>query len=241
MSFTSNEEGDDEQALLDIINGAGAKKEEPAKKDKKNKGPIEVNFVADQEDLKNFNTKTKKIINDEEGEDKLNMKKLFVTEDDNEVYEQFEQEKANEIEGDLRDKIPQNEVKRGWNEWAGSGAGINEDVHKKKLERAEKIRKERIDEMKKKRSDNKMRGVVLNTEDRDKKFALKYLVKELPHPYNSVDQYKKVMDVAIGKEWTTLQSHKRLIQPDVLTKVGEIIKPLRYKKDVTPQTMDALV
>ena len=58
--------------------------------------------------------------------------------------------------------------------------------------------------MKKKRVDNKMRGVVLNTEDRDKKFALKYLVKELPHPYNSVDQYKKQMDVAIGKEWTTL-------------------------------------
>jgi U3 small nucleolar RNA-associated protein 14 len=95
--------------------------------------------------------------------------------------------------------------------------------------------------MKKKRVDNKMRGVVLNTEDRDKKFALKYLVKDLPHPYSSVEQYKKTMDVAIGKEWTTLQSHKRLIQPEVLTKVGEIIKPLRYAKDVAPQTLDALV
>ena len=71
-----------------------------------------------------------------------------------------------------------------------------------------------------------MKGVVLNTLERDKKFAHKYWIKELPHPYDSVEQFKKIMDVPIGKEWATLQSHKRLIQPEVLTKAGEIIKPL---------------
>jgi len=49
-----------------------------------------------------------------------------------------------------------------------------------------------------------MKGVVINSEDRDKKFAHKYLVKELPHSYGTVDQYKKIMNVAVGKEWTTL-------------------------------------
>ena len=137
--------------------------------------------------------------------------------------------------------MPKLEVKRGWNEWAGEGKNINEDKHLKKVEKIETLKKLKISELKKKRMDSKMKGVVLNTEDRDKKFALKYLVKELPHPFHSVDQYKKVMDVAIGKEWTTLQSHKRLIQPEVLTKVGEIIKPLQFKKDVSPQTMDALM
>ena len=34
-----------------------------------------------------------------------------------------------------------------------------------------------------------MRGVIVNTEDRDKKFAHKYWVKELPHPFKSVEQY----------------------------------------------------
>jgi U3 small nucleolar RNA-associated protein 14 len=71
-----------------------------------------------------------------------------------------------------------------------------------------------------------MKGVVLNTQERDKKFAHKYWIKDLPHPYENVEQFKKIMDVPIGKEWTTLQSHKRLIQPEVLTKAGEIIKPL---------------
>ena len=86
-----------------------------------------------------------------------------------------------------------------------------------------------------------MRGVVVNSEDRDKKFANKFLVKELPHPYNNISHYQRVMDAAVGKEWATLQTHKRLIQPDVLTKAGEIIKPLSFKKDISAQTLDSLV
>ena len=48
-----------------------------------------------------------------------------------------------------------------------------------------------------------MRGVVLNTEDRDKKFAHKYWLKDLPHQYNNIASFERVMDVPIGKEWTT--------------------------------------
>lgn len=49
------------------------------------------------------------------------------------------------------------------------------------------------------------------------------------------------MDLPLGKEWTTLQSHKRLIQPEVLTKAGEIIRPLAFKKDLKTETIDTLV
>lgn len=49
-----------------------------------------------------------------------------------------------------------------------------------------------------------MRGVIVNSEDRDKKFANKFLVKELPHPYNNKDHYERVMNAAVGKEWATL-------------------------------------
>ena len=49
------------------------------------------------------------------------------------------------------------------------------------------------------------------------------------------------MDVALGKEWNTQQTFKRQVQPEVLTKVGEIIKPLSCKKDIKPQTLDSLV
>lgn len=58
---------------------------------------------------------------------------------------------------------------RGWNEWAGDG--IKEQKFTKNQERVENLRKAKIEELKKKRADTKMKGVVLNVEDRDKKFA----------------------------------------------------------------------
>lgn len=49
------------------------------------------------------------------------------------------------------------------------------------------------------------------------------------------------MNMPIGKEWNTSDSYKRLIQNDVLTKAGSIIKPLKFKKDLSLQTIEKLV
>lgn len=79
-----------------------------------------------------------------------------------------------------------------------------------------------------------MRGVQINeTEERDKKFAQKYWVKELPQQYGTAKQFDALMSMPIGKEWNTQDSYKRLIQNDVITKAGSIIKPLKYKKDLS--------
>jgi U3 small nucleolar RNA-associated protein 14 len=66
---------------------------------------------------------------------------------------------------------------------------VNEKKHTQRVQKSSDIRAAKIEEMRKKRADFRMKGVVLNTEERDKKFAQKYLVKDLPHPYNSVEQY----------------------------------------------------
>lgn len=131
------------------------------------------------------------------------------------------------------------EVKQGWNEWAG--AGVNNEKFLEKVKKTEQIKRQKIEELKKNRRDNKMKGVILNTEDRDKKFAQKYWLKELPHDFKSQEHFQKHMDQAVGKEWSTLQTYKRLVQPEVLTKDGEIIKPLAYQKEVNVQTLDSLV
>ena len=86
-----------------------------------------------------------------------------------------------------------------------------------------------------------MKGVIVNTEERDKKFAHKFFVKDLPHPFQTVKQFEALMSVPLGKDWNTLQSHKRLIQPEVLTKAGTIIKPLKYKKEIPLQAIEQLV
>ena len=88
--------------------------------------------------------------------------------------------------------------------------------------------------MKSKRQDAKMKGVMINeTEERDKKFAQKYWVKELPHPYTNSKQFEALMSMPVGKEWNTIDSYQRLIQSDVITKAGTIIKPLKFKKDLS--------
>lgn len=45
----------------------------------------------------------------------------------------------------------------------------------------------------------------------------------------------------MGKEWNTQDSYKRMIQSEVLTKAGTIIKPLKYKKDLKMETIEKLV
>ena len=45
----------------------------------------------------------------------------------------------------------------------------------------------------------------------------------------------------VGKEWNTQESYKRLIQNEVLTKAGTIIKPLKFKKDLKMETIEKLV
>jgi len=49
------------------------------------------------------------------------------------------------------------------------------------------------------------------------------------------------MAMPIGREWNTVDSYKRLIQSDVITKAGSIIKPLKFKKDLSVSTIEKLV
>lgn len=49
------------------------------------------------------------------------------------------------------------------------------------------------------------------------------------------------MNIPLGKEFNSQISYKRLIQPEVLTKAGEIIKPLAFKKEIKTSTIDTLV
>jgi len=97
------------------------------------------------------------------------LKNLFVTEDENMVIDQFEKEKNADVEKELGSKVQVPEVKQGWNEWAGSG--VNQARHIQRVERAERVKRQKIEELKKSRRDSKMKGVVVNSEDRDKKFA----------------------------------------------------------------------
>ena len=95
------------------------------------------------DDLKDFNTQTKSLIKQDE------FSKLFVTEDANAVMDQFEKEKETEVERELGSKVTMPDIKRGWNEWAGSG--VVDKGFQTKIARAEKFKADKIAELKQKR------------------------------------------------------------------------------------------
>jgi U3 small nucleolar RNA-associated protein 14 len=153
------------------------------------------------EDLKGFKTDQKKVISLSKEDQTL--KNLFITQDEQEAIEDFEKDKDQQVENELGKKVEASKVARGWNEWAGDG--VNEGRFQKRAERAEQVKRDKIEELKKKRADARIKGVILNSvEERDKKFAQKFWVKELPHPFKNVKQFEALMTVPLGKDWNTI-------------------------------------
>ncbi|VDN85704.1 unnamed protein product [Brugia pahangi] len=48
----------------------------------------------------------------------------------------------------------------------------------------------------------------------------------VPFPYTTVEDYEAVIRQPLGKEWNPQRIHMKLIQPQIVTKAGRIIKPL---------------
>ena len=90
----------------------------------------------------------------------------------------------------------------GWGSWAGEG--VDNSRNERRQQQVDAARQKKIEEIKKQRQDAKLRGVQINeTEERDKKFAQKYWVKDLPYQYNSAKQFDALMSMPVGKEWNT--------------------------------------
>lgn len=213
-----------------------------AGKKRTNKG-ITFDTQNDLKDFKIDEIKNRKRIkfedleSDEEDEDEN--KKIYVTNEDME-REEFEQQKMNLIEEQMEDDIMNEDKKAdkpmdGWGSWAGEGITKSRTQIIKEQKRKER----KIKEIKDKRKDAKKPNAIIN-ESRDKKFT-KYMVSELPHPFKSAGQFEQLMKTPIGKEWNTIASYKRLIQPEILLKAGKIIKPLKFRKDISLKAVEALV
>ena len=76
--------------------------------------------------------------------------------------------------------------------------------------------------------DKKLKHVILS-EKHDKKAAM-FKVRSIPYPFTSREQYERSLKRAIGKEWNTHNSVQSLTKPEVMTKAGVIIAPLKAPK-----------
>ncbi|KAK0617161.1 Utp14 protein-domain-containing protein [Immersiella caudata] len=141
------------------------------------------------------------------------IKRAFAGED---VVGEFEKEKA-EIEQEDDEKEIDNTLP-GWGGWVGEG------VSSRELKRHKGRFVNKVDGVKQKdRKDFKLKGVIIS--EKTIKKNNKYLAPQLPHPFESHQQYERSLRLPIGPEWGTKETFQTATKPRVIVKQG-IIAPM---------------
>lgn len=91
----------------------------------------------------------------------------------------------------------------------------------------------KIEEIKRKRKDGELTNVIIN--DVRNKQLKDYMVQKLPHQFGTVEQFEYMNKTELGPEWNSLTQFKSNIKPKVVTRVGEVIEPIRAPKRVSKQ------
>jgi U3 small nucleolar RNA-associated protein 14 len=107
----------------------------------------------------------------------------------------------------------------GWGAWTGAGIGKKAQKRNNKYKTVTKI----PGVAKEKRQDAKLERVIIN-EKRVKKNG-KYLASNLPHPFETRQQYERSLRLPVGPEWTTKETFQGATKPRVLVKQG-VIRPM---------------
>ena len=204
------------------------------KKNKKQKAP-----TITKDTLKKINEDTKKINENNENNKKIDIKfdadtlqqminednikedinnfNNFLIENDINKQEFLENENKEQL-----DEIKKNnpEFMPGWGLWAGDDKEIKaqEFLRKKRYEQKINRLKEQANETK----DNKF---VKISNQIDHNFS-DFLVHELPPNMTKREQFERYNKTLIGREVNSLNMYKKLIQPKVVKKIGQIINPM---------------
>ncbi|KAK0385424.1 hypothetical protein NLU13_7900 [Sarocladium strictum] len=135
---------------------------------------------------------------------------------DTEVEAEFAREKA-ELTREEDDKIVDNTLP-GWGSWVGDGVSQRDRARNKGryMKKEEGVKP-------KDRKDAKLDRVIMN--EKQAKKNSKYLATQLPHMYESRQQYERSLRLPVGPEWVTKETFQEGTKPRVLVKQG-IITPM---------------
>jgi len=185
---------------------AERKAEEASKKVKEVTLPVVEDDEEEKEDEDNLDAEGMEQDNDNDM--KVSMEELFEDED---FLEEFAKEKM-ELEEKSRPKVADLKLP-GWGGWAGPDY---KDVQKRKQEKKKPANKPV-------KKDNQP-YVWLNP-NRDEHIR-KLQPKKVPFPYTSVQQYEASLRQPVSRGLVPETSTKLLTKPEIVTKLGHIIKPM---------------
>eukprot|EP00916_Digyalum_oweni_P021466 GHVL01035651.1.p1 GENE.GHVL01035651.1~~GHVL01035651.1.p1 ORF type:complete len:716 (-),score=176.72 GHVL01035651.1:40-2187(-) len=76
---------------------------------------------------------------------------------------------------------------------------------------------------------------------KDEEFFNEHLVDALPFGVGNQKQYQSSLIHPLGPEWNTNAIHKRLIKPQVNTRIGAVITPLNYIRKLPKEEADSVL
>ncbi|CAK9811067.1 U3 small nucleolar RNA-associated protein 14 homolog A [Anthophora plagiata] len=132
---------------------------------------------------------------------------------DDDVTEEFRKEKEEKVQEsqpkDIDLTLP------GWGSWGGKNITVSKRKRRHFIVKAPKALP----------CKNKNRSDVIIFED-DKAKIKEHQVNELPYPFTSVKDYEASIRMPIGRNFIPENSHRKLIEPTVKTRMGKIIEPM---------------
>ena len=169
-------------------------------------------------DIKFDNETLQQMIDEENIKEDINNFNQFLVENDENKKEFLENENKEQLE-EIKKNNP--EFMPGWGTWAGDDPTIQakEFLRKKRYDEKIKRLKEQANE------GNTNRYVVVSNQV-DNNFDNNYLVQDLPQDIKNSEQYQKYYNTLIGREVNSLNLYKKLIQPKIIKKIGQIINPM---------------
>lgn len=129
---------------------------------------------------------------------------------------EFAKDKQSEIEKTTAKDTLDDLNLPGWGSWAGEGAPA---VSKNQTRASRKKTKPFTP-----RKDANLEHVIIN-EARDSNMR-KHQVKNVSHPFASIEQYEATQRVPVGRLWNSEDSYHNMIRPGVTVETGEVIPPL---------------
>ena len=228
------------------------KKEKKEEKKEKEEFKIQKLKNITSSDLNKITTEAKNILNSYENKNESDNIKINLTpnelqkiinEDDiiadTEQFNKFiienEENKKEFLENENKEKIEQIKKENpqfmsGWGSWAGDSKEIKTKEFLKKKRYENKIK--RLYEIS--NNESEKNPFVKINKSFDKNFS-NYLVKELPKNIQNREQFEKLNSNSIGREWNTLTMYKKMIQPKIITKIGQIIQPMDLNDNTKAQ------
>ena len=157
------------------------------------------------------------MINEENINEDINTFNNFIVENDINKKEFLDNENKEQLE-EIKKNNP--EFIPGWGTWAGDDNEIKAKEFLKKKRYEEKIRM-----LKEKANEGKNNRFIKISNQFDHNFS-NFLVKDLPPDMSNRNQFEAYNNTLIGREVNSLNMYKKLIQPKVVKKIGQIINPM---------------